>query len=187
MLLVGAAIVARRALVLAGVQHPFIWVLPLRADDIVLGAVAALAFDRPDRQRGNLLFDLGVVGLLSVGLFPSIEVVGTYQVIGYSIVATSCCALVLATQARGMLLSRLLGSVPMRMLGKVLFGFYVYHAAMLYVAEKLFVQVGVGPGSAVFVLALGLTIGVAILSYTVYERPFLKLKKRFTVVTSRPI
>ena len=185
--IVALMIVARAALVLAGVQHPFIWVLPLRADGIVLGAVVALAMPRSDRGRGNLLLVFGIAGLVSVGLFPSIEVAGAYQVFGYSIVAASCCALVLATQAPGMILNRLLGSAPMRLLGKVSFGFYVYHAVMLYVAEKLFIQLGIRPGPAVFVLGLLLTIAAAILSYTFYERPFLKFKKRFTVVKSRPI
>jgi peptidoglycan/LPS O-acetylase OafA/YrhL len=185
--IVALMIVARAALVLAGVQHPFIWVLPLRADGIVLGTVVALAMPPSDRGRGNLLLALGIAGLVSVGLFPSIEVAGAYQVFGYSIVAASCCALVLATQAPGMILNRLLGSVPMRLLGKVSFGFYVYHAVMLYIAEKLLSRLGIGPGPAVFVLGLVLTIAAAILSYHFYERPFLKFKKRFTMVKSRPI
>ena len=34
--------VARLALAIVGVEHPFIWVLPLRADPFIVGALAAL-------------------------------------------------------------------------------------------------------------------------------------------------
>lgn len=186
-IVVALLVAARAALVLAKVQHPFIWVLPLRADGIVLGTVAAMSSLRADRRHGNMLLTLGIAGLASVGFFPSIEVAGAYQVVGYSVVAASCCALIVATQASGMILNRFLGSSPMRLLGKVSFGFYVYHAAMLYVAEKLLGRLGVGSGPVVFTLALALTIGISVLSYNLYERPFLKLKKRFTVVKSRPL
>jgi peptidoglycan/LPS O-acetylase OafA/YrhL len=36
-------------------------------------------------------------------------------------------------------------------------------------------------------LALGLTIAVSAISYRFFEAPFLKLKRRFTYVASRPV
>jgi peptidoglycan/LPS O-acetylase OafA/YrhL len=36
-------------------------------------------------------------------------------------------------------------------------------------------------------LALGLTISIAAISYVVLERPFLKLKQKFTHIRSRPV
>ncbi len=185
---IAAVLVAARAsLVMAGVQHPFIWVLPLRADSIVFGAVAALSGIIPEKSRAGLIFLLGSAGLVSVGLFPSIAVGGVYQTMGYTVVALSCAVVVIATQAPGMALNGFLGSRPMRHLGKVSFGFYVFHPLMLYAAEKALTLFGLADALAVFLLGLALTIGVASLSYTVYEAPFLKLKRRFTVVRSRAV
>lgn len=180
-------IIARTALVLANAQHPFIWVLPLRADSIVLGSVAALALGTVAPARANVVMLFGIACLASIALFPSVDVIGLYQVLGFTVTALGCCALTIATQGPGMVLNGVLGSRPMRLLGKVSFGFYVYHNLMLYLVRKLFERLGVASGPAVFLLALALTIAVAIISYNVYEAPFLKLKRRFTIVRSRPV
>ena len=111
----------------------------------------------------------------------------TGETMTFTVTALGCCALTLATQGPGMVLNGVLASRPMRLLGKVSFGFYVYHNLMLYLVRKLFERLGVANGPAAFALALVLTIAVAIVSYKVYEAPFLRLKRRFTIVGSRPV
>ena len=52
----------------------------------------------------------------------------------------------------------------------------------------LFLVLPASPGIRViipWIVSLGLTIGVAALSYHYFEKPFLRLKKRFTFVPSR--
>jgi peptidoglycan/LPS O-acetylase OafA/YrhL len=74
-------------------------------------------------------------------------------------------------------------------LGKISYGLYVYHMAALFVVDRLFPGDGAGAAHACvrFVFALGLTLLTAVVSYTVVEAPFLKLKRRFTYVSSRPV
>jgi peptidoglycan/LPS O-acetylase OafA/YrhL len=81
---------------------------------------------------------------------------------------------------------RILGCPPLRYLGKISYGFYVYHLAALYAAEKLLGLVSDGSRPAVFAAGLLLTVGAASLSYAILERPFLLLKERFAFVPSRP-
>jgi peptidoglycan/LPS O-acetylase OafA/YrhL len=81
----------------------------------------------------------------------------------------------------GVLGGNLLSQRPLVFLGRVSYGLYVFHAAALYVSERLFEDV---PRRAA--VGLALTVGVAAVSYYVLEMPFLRLKERFTHVRSRP-
>jgi peptidoglycan/LPS O-acetylase OafA/YrhL len=73
-------------------------------------------------------------------------------------------------------------------LGKISYGLYVYHAlgnllsGMLIPVHTAFIQLALRP-----VAALAITIVMAAISYAVLETPFLKLKKRFAHIDSRPV
>jgi peptidoglycan/LPS O-acetylase OafA/YrhL len=182
---VAVLMVARLALVLGGAEHPFIWVLPLRADSFLLGALAAiLVRDRPVRSA-NLLLLCGALLMATVTLFPAIEVRGPYQVYGYTLIAAGCTLVVLSTQGRT-ILSPLLGCAPGRYLGKISYGVYVYHLVAIYAATRAVHMLGLQGPIVETAASLALTILVAGLSYRVLERPFLLLKERFAVVRSRP-
>jgi peptidoglycan/LPS O-acetylase OafA/YrhL len=80
-------------------------------------------------------------------------------------------------------------------LGKITYGLYVFHFFCLEISLRLLLDLtshfkySISPmmiHAFSAVVALGLTIGCATLSYTFLERPFLLLKKRFTVIPSRP-
>ncbi len=73
-------------------------------------------------------------------------------------------------------------------LGKISYGLYVYHYLAINIASKLFERFHVPyPEWFSVPLALLLTILAAHLSYKWLETPFLKIKKRFEIVHSRPI
>lgn len=176
---------ARYAFVLAETPHPFIWVLPLRADAFILGAAAAILVSR-DRIDGRVwMMAVGALALASVVLFPNIDQSGPYQIFGYLIVAVGATALVLGSQAQGVNSSPLASS-PMRYLGKISYGIYVYHLLAIAIAEKVRGVSGLHPGIG-FPLAFLVTIVIAAASYQWLERPFLKMKRRYERVESRPI
>jgi peptidoglycan/LPS O-acetylase OafA/YrhL len=73
---------------------------------------------------------------------------------------------------------------PLVYLGRISYGLYVFHIAGQYVVvthpllqdASLFVKMG---------LSLAISLVCASVSYALLERPFLKLKRRFTWVASR--
>ncbi|RRA48947.1 acyltransferase [Acidipila sp. EB88] len=78
---------------------------------------------------------------------------------------------------------------PLVYMGKISFGLYVFHDTILSaVAPIMLKKLHVAP-SVLFALAwlttLGLSVAVASLSYSFFEKPFLRLKDRFTLVPSR--
>jgi peptidoglycan/LPS O-acetylase OafA/YrhL len=88
-------------------------------------------------------------------------------------------------------------SIPKHLvyLGRISYGLYVFHELIYFLIFKTFrvrlsqlsdaLHLSNWRGGIGTVLALGLTILLAHLSYPFYERPFLSLKKHFTFVPSR--
>ncbi len=80
-------------------------------------------------------------------------------------------------------------------LGQVSFGLYVFHETGFFLADTLVKRLHLTPAAqpgpwalglaANKCLALAFTIGLALASYHFWERPFLRLKGRFTFVHSR--
>ena len=87
------------------------------------------------------------------------------------------------------LLSRVLGNRRMVWLGQISYGLYMYHMIAFFLQRKWFDFVGWFPGEdflAPLTAAL-LTVGLAAASYRTFERPFLRLKMRWSRIESRPI
>jgi peptidoglycan/LPS O-acetylase OafA/YrhL len=72
----------------------------------------------------------------------------------------------------------------LRYLGKISFGLYVFHFMSLRVCQNISKHYGMPTGFRFFGAAL-MTLALAALSYQFFEKPFLKLKSRFTFVKSR--
>lgn len=76
----------------------------------------------------------------------------------------------------------------MQYLGKISYGLYVFHMPCLLLVGKVSVRLlGYDSPLWVGVVAFFMTIGLAVLSYSYFERPFLRLKERFAFVKSRPV
>ncbi|MGD0902845.1 MAG: hypothetical protein ABR924_07875, partial [Terracidiphilus sp.] len=76
-------------------------------------------------------------------------------------------------------------------LGRISYGLYVYHRFAAYLTGKLLIGHLASFKSPIYllkgVLALGLTVLMAALSYRYFETPFLKMKKRHSVIESQPV
>jgi peptidoglycan/LPS O-acetylase OafA/YrhL len=88
------------------------------------------------------------------------------------------------------------GYVPrwLTYLGRISFGLYMFHSLVFhlvfqFVRPSIERHLGLSLESTSvigIVLVLAITIVIAGVSYRYFERPFLKLKERFTFVRSRP-
>ena len=162
-----------------------------RLDPIAAGILVAAGL------RGRIPnFSTGArLGMLGCGILPLALVANFWKIhepetlqwiptlVGFPVVAVSCTLIMLAAlgisaRPHGMLLY----------LGKISYGLYVYHALGNVLSGKVipvhtaFVQLALRP-----TVALGFTVMLAAASYAVLEKPFLKLKRRFSHIDSRPV
>ena len=81
-----------------------------------------------------------------------------------------------------------LRSRSLQYLGKISYGLYAYHGLCMFIVDQLLPpNPGVTRALIRVVLVFAATVAVSALSYAALEVPFLKLKRRFTLVSSRPV
>ena len=184
-LLLAMMCLARISLSLADTPPTFIWTLPLRADAFILGALAAFATEKWETRRPGAWALCGLA-CLAAAYFLGEPSSNRYQSFGHTLTAAGFTCIVVAVQ-RQSAGTRLLGARPMRYLGTLSYGIYVYHTFCLELASKTLESVGLPQPHLIALLGLALAIACAAISYKVLEKPFLRLKERFTTVHSRPI
>jgi peptidoglycan/LPS O-acetylase OafA/YrhL len=174
----------------------FIYTLfPVRADGLLLGGMLALMLRGPEAKWLVRLAQPAIYCLLSgwlllEAIYPLIyhrlylsKASPGLQTFGYSLVDLFAGALILSALVEGSRLYRFLTLKPLRQLGQMSYGFYVFHdiphIAYIRVVEHIL------PGNAHGYLLVALigfvaTLILSYLSFRFYESPFLRLKERFT-------
>jgi peptidoglycan/LPS O-acetylase OafA/YrhL len=154
----------------------------VQLDPIAIGALLALAFQPglPRISAGARMALLGAALLLLLTVGDHFGLTGRGMLLTYPLVAAAASLILVAvlTDSPAGWLSR----GPLVYLGKISYGLYVYHGFMLNAAARIW------PNSRTLkdLAAFGGTIVLATISYRFLERPFLKLKRRFEHVSSRP-
>jgi len=111
-------------------------------------------------------------------VFPGAAVLDT---IGYTLIDLFAGLLILLSLTPGSDFYRPLALKPLRRLGQISYGFYVFHdiphSAYTWLVLRLNLP---APRLALPIVAFLGTISLSYLSFRFYETPFLRLKRRFT-------
>jgi len=180
----GLFIGIRVVCVLCQAGHPFIWTSLFSADALLLGtALAALRWQPSAAVSARLFLVLGAIaGCFGAGLFPALDVTGAHQVFLYALVAVGAGLLLLAAlhePGLGFLSIR-----PLRYLGKISYGLYVFHFLSIHLAGSWW------PSGSWWLhagAALVVTVALAAASYALIEKHFLALKMKYEAVLTRPV
>lgn len=69
---------------------------------------------------------------------------------------------------------------PIRRIGQISYGMYVFHMFAIHIARIVLEKLGVSFGGALFIVGFCLTALIAEISFRFYESPILSLRSRFT-------
>jgi peptidoglycan/LPS O-acetylase OafA/YrhL len=188
--------VIRAVLIYKQAEHPAIWVLPFTHFESIFGGliVGLGLFDKfLKRIPGWFLFLAGVFGLYFVTRLPNLDEVRWSTMLTYPLIGIGMSLILFSVMQRDLWpLSSLFRNKVLGYLGKISYGLYVYHLAGIWLGYQV-TNALVQPDRLLVypltVLALGLiiTIGISMVSYQFLEKPFLRLKERFTFIQTRPI
>jgi peptidoglycan/LPS O-acetylase OafA/YrhL len=181
----------RHFLIMNKASYTAISVLPItHFESIILGIVVGFGGFDFFLKRINP-FILGVIGVLFFALVCLLSTAWNYSnwlhVTYLSIGMFSSFTLFSVLNID--LLKKLFSINLFVYLGKRSYGLYVYHLFGNAIATILIKYIPSLPSNllASFIYSLSFTILISIISYKIIEKPFLKLKKKFEVIRSRPI
>jgi len=162
-----------------------LWTLTFcRADPLVAGVLLGLAASSGRRPRPGLA--LPVLALAVPGLAYLYPYTADFHAV-WLLPAVALLAASLTDAAAGGPFARCLALPPVRYLGRISYGLYVYHRPALATVHKLLGDPATPWEWLAFAgLSFALTTLAAALSYHLFERAFLRLKQRYTLVASRP-
>lgn len=174
--------------------HPTIYFLPfLRPDSVLAGILISLLPQGYNRRYALLAIALVAIGVVWFFMTPNVYDTSPSNVFIYTAAALACgSALWLAINVP--LVANALANPVLVYLGKRSFGLYVFHLLALWVVKAhilpIFESIITTPtGVYIFTLFCGVAVSIALaeLSYTCFERYFLYLKDKKAVVFSRPV
>lgn len=171
--------------------HPAIWVLPVtHFESIILGiAIGFGGFDFLLAKLNPLTIGLmGILFFIFIYFLPPLWETSYWLIALYSFVGLST-SLVLFSVTTSKYLKTIFSKKLFVYLGKRSYGLYIYHLLGNGVAAYLISHIPISLLTPLisFLCSLSFTIIASIISYWIIETPFLKLKKRFEVIISRPI
>jgi peptidoglycan/LPS O-acetylase OafA/YrhL len=193
-----------RTLLMSGARMNWRWsymMTFLRADSFAWGAALAVGLREglvdARKLRPVAIGTLAILApmllfLIANGRFHRDSMlVGT---IGYSLIALVSTSLLVTALAPGKCARLMFSSRPMRHIGKVSYGMYIYHPLCLMVAGTAMARTGLSAtGTTSAVGAAGKLVGmtvvtwvVATMSFRYFEQPLLRLKHRFETVGIEP-
>jgi peptidoglycan/LPS O-acetylase OafA/YrhL len=170
---------------------------PMRMDTLATGAWLALAIRGPGglSRLARFAWPAAVVAAIPILYwfvrFRELDSVGLeMQTFGFSLLALFFGALLVLTLAAptGSLIGRLFSQPALTFLGRYSYGLYVYHHFVLFAMDRAGVQVSGLPrpfGSQLLshllysLIAASLSLALALLSWHLFEKRFLRLKARF--------
>jgi peptidoglycan/LPS O-acetylase OafA/YrhL len=195
---VGVSTIARMAVLRAGLPQPAIWANTLaHLDPIAAGALCSVMLSRkgwPIQQgarRALLALGIGLPAGLLFTLGPSVYH-GPWSLLFYPASAFACGCVLAGVYREGRAAYR----PSLVYLGRISYGLFVFHILAMQLTRAVTAPLLAGKGSSFkaalaggnMVIAFGLTVGLAMLSYRYFEEPFLRYKARFrSEKSSRPV
>ena len=159
-----------------GAHYPAAYMRPdCRADGLLLGALCAFLW-RWDLVPTKWLVRAAAVGAVFLAYVAVFVKAGEFMFdVGFALASLAAAALVLAVANGGRGFAPVMAWAPLRVIGRVSYGVYLWHGLCLRVALR---QLHTTNKLELLLVSVALTSVVVATSWFVIEQPFLRLKRR---------
>lgn len=153
---------------------------------LTLGGLLAFRFTKNEyshenrKMHGGILYGAAIPAMFFVTLFGD-YIIGQLEVflrdIAFAVICYEIISKILADSYQS------LAFTPLRWIGKISYGIYVYHLLITVLFPQIFSRIGLSRTSApllTFVLEFLIVVAIAAVSYYLFEQHFLRLKDRFS-------
>ncbi len=177
-------------------DHPYRLLTFSRMDELAMGTLLAvleakgkLMQEKRNMQKFLLLF---IISVVSVALFwPNLTSLTNtsanlfFKLSRFIILGFAYFSFIgfVITASQGLIIKKILRSVPLLYTGRISYGLYVYHPICFWLSKQFFKTDNIGVSMA---LAFIFTYIIASGSYYLFEKRFLNLKKYFEYKNSKP-
>jgi peptidoglycan/LPS O-acetylase OafA/YrhL len=166
---------------------------PLRADALLLGGLLALMTRGPESGKVKRLARPALFAFIACfavfeasymlyyhHAYVALPVYPILDTVGFTLIDIFAAILILVLLQPGGLLFKAFTIRPLRQLGQVSYGFYVFHDIPHLFYLRLSTRLTHGP-FLTMPLAFCCTLLLSFLSFRYFEAPFLRLKERYTI------
>ena len=187
-----SGMVCRSILIYFSAPHPAIWVLPIsHFDSSLTGLMVGLGMFDSFLKK----FPTWIIGVIGTACFclvcflPNVDQITWLLMISYPLIGMGTGFILWFVINSKLKINKILSFRPISFLGKISYGLYLYHymGLGLFNKKNLELLFSTDAISLRFLLPLLLTIIFAISSYIIIEKPFLRMKGKYTIIESRPI
>lgn len=182
----GVKVAFRLSEIMYGAQTPFYFLFITRFDCMMMGAAGAILYYFKNRLFVSIAshWSAQILAWLLIAFFVINKQFG--MMLNHEIAAFATVLIIVGQIEKKYRLINFDNAVC-DFLGKISFGIYVFHPLIIFYLEKIIGPIEVASAVKyilVYLSVFGFTILVAWVSYTGFEKKFLKLKSKFTIVKS---
>jgi peptidoglycan/LPS O-acetylase OafA/YrhL len=173
-------------------RYTFVYALPLSGDSFLAGILLGLGIIDKWAKKINtvIAFLLGIGFLILLVFLPHASTTNNEILLSLIYLVPALAfffifiAVVYTNQGP---LFWVFCNKPIRYLGKISFGLYIFHVLANRITYHFYSLSGKPMDGWGFLLSLSITVGLSILSYELFEKYFLKMKSKFTIIKNRDV
>lgn len=162
----------------------------LKFENMVIGAIGALLLFENKTNILNFIHNKIILGISLIGIFISLYVFPDFLFDGIHLVHSVFFLVIILNVSSNQKSFVKLENKFYNNLGRISYGIYMYHLIIIYFGIKIFdyfnifLQNNIFFNILLYVFSLLITISLSYISYNLFEKQFLKIKDRFSMIES---
>jgi peptidoglycan/LPS O-acetylase OafA/YrhL len=162
----------------------------LKFENMIIGAIGALLLTENKIKLLNFIYKKSVLLLSMFGIFISLLILPDFFNDLLHLIHSFFFIIIILNVSSNSSSFLKLENTFYNLLGKISYGIYMYHLVVIYFTIKfldycnIFYAKNIYSNLLLYIMVISITSLISYISYTLFERKFLKIKSRYTLINS---